>query len=461
MTRRRALSTLSWILIAVAVVAAIGITVALLRFNRPAVTVTEAVEGPAVQAFYATGTLEPADREHVIRAPVEGFIRPPTPEQSAGKAYMDKGHRVGKGQVLAVVYNEGYQSAYDKALADVKEKTARAREETSPVLQELDSRIANYGELVKASEREFQRYSRSLEQNVAAQSDYDRALDRWKTLVSEFEAFKAQKLQAVLRLERELADARSALKIAEWNLEQTKILSPVDGFVMDKPLQIGARVAINDLIVTVANSDPSNLVMRAQVDEEDVTKVTPEGFVEQAFQPASNPASQSVQAGKPAPQTQPVVGQVVRMSLYSFPDEIFTGRVLRIYPKADPERRTFEVDVAIEKPSPRMQSGMTGELAFETASRDRTLVVPSQALQEGKIWTIRGGKFADSGATVGLRGVERIEVTSGLKPGDTVVISPIAGLVPGDPVRVGEKIDPATAAGLNKPKAKEIFRGGF
>ena len=39
---------------------------------------------------------------------------------------------------------------------------------------------------------------------------------------------------------------------------------------------------------------------------------------------------------------------MVRMSLYSFPDEIFSGRVLRIYPKADPERRTFEVDVAMD-----------------------------------------------------------------------------------------------------------------
>lgn len=468
MKPRRALSFIHWIIVA-AVVLAVAITaIALLRFGRPTVTTTEVVAGPAVQAFYATGTLEPADREHVIRAPVEGFVRPPGKELAGDTPYIDKGHRVKKGQVLAVVYNEGFQYAYDKAVADVKEKAARAKEETSPVLQELDARIANYGELVEAAQREFNRYSRSLELNVAGQADYDRALDRLKTVTAEFESYKAQKLQSRLRLERELAEAQSALRIAEWNLDQARILSPVDGFVMDKPLQIGARVAVNDLIVTVANTEPWNLVMRAQVDEEDVTQVTPEGFVNQALpvvaasQAVASAPTTAASTTQPGPQTQPSPnGQIVRMSLYSFPDEIFTGRVIRIYPKADPERRTFEVDVAIEKPSPRMQSGMTGELAFETASRDQTLVAPSQALQAGRVWTVRGGKLVDSNATVGITGVERIEIVSGLQAGDTVVISPIAGLNPGDAVRVGERIDPVTAAGLNKPKAKEIFRGGF
>ena len=149
------------------------------------------------------------------------------------------------------------------------------------------------------------------------------------------------------------------------------------------------------------------------------------------------------------------------MSLYSFPDEVFVGRVTRIYPKADPDRRTFEVDIAIERPGPRMQAGMTGELAFEMASKERTLVAPSQALQDGKVWTVRDGKLTAADAAVGLRGVERIEIVSGLMAGDTVIISPVAGLTPGAAVRVGERMDPVAAAGLNKPKKKEIFRGGF
>lgn len=449
MTSPRAPSVVKWVVLTTLVVASGLAAVFLVRWSRPTVTVTEVVIGPAVQAFYATGTLEPADREHPVRTPVDGFVHAAIHNApDAGRPYVDKGDRVTRGQVLAVVYNEQFQQAFDRAAADAVEKRARADGQTSPVLQELDAKIAAYGDLVGAATREFKRYSAGMEAGAANQADFDRALDRLKTVTSDFESFKAQKLQAKLKLDRELAEAESALKTATWNLEQTKVVSPIDGYVLDMPQQLGTRVAANDLLVTVADTSPANLVMRAQVDEEDVTKV---------FQPdaAGNPTTAAAQqggSGRP---------QVVRMSLYAFADEVFVGRVTRIYPKADPERRTFEVDIAIANPSPRMQAGMTGELAFETASKDRTLVAPSQAVQDGKIWTIRDGRLTASAAEVGLRGVERVEVVSGLQPGDAVVISPVAGLAPGAAVRVGERMDPIAAAGLNKPKKKEVFRGGF
>ena len=148
------------------------------------------------------------------------------------------------------------------------------------------------------------------------------------------------------------------------------------------------------------------------------------------------------------------------MSLYSYPDRVFTGRVSRIYDKADPDRRTFEVDVKIEQPDERMAAGMTGELAFVIAAKDKATVAPRQALQNKKLFTVRDGKLAAVDAEVGLTSVERVEIVSGLNVGDRVVISPVGGLAPGQQVRT-EYMDPTTAAGLNKPKEKSIFRGGF
>src|SRR5262245_25228103 len=64
-----------------------------LRFARPVVTVTEAVEAPVVQAFYATGTILPV-REYPIKTNMAGTIQ---------EVRVDKGDSVKKGQVLAVV----------------------------------------------------------------------------------------------------------------------------------------------------------------------------------------------------------------------------------------------------------------------------------------------------------------------------------------------------------------------
>ena len=148
------------------------------------------------------------------------------------------------------------------------------------------------------------------------------------------------------------------------------------------------------------------------------------------------------------------------MTLYSFPDRVFTGKVTRVYDKADAERRTFEVDVATAEPDARMSAGMTGELAFVIDAHDGAAVVPSQALQGNRLFVVRDGKLAAIAAKVGLTSIERVEVLEGLGVGDQVVISPVGALREGQAVRTAF-MDPAAAAGLNKPKPKDLFRGGF
>src|SRR2546428_11626 len=104
MGRRRALKPLHWALIAAAVLAVgIGAVVAYL-VTRPPVTVTAVIEGPVVEAFYATGTLQPG-REYPIRATGAGIVMKPPGTQP----YVDKGDRVAAGQPLAVVADAQWQ----------------------------------------------------------------------------------------------------------------------------------------------------------------------------------------------------------------------------------------------------------------------------------------------------------------------------------------------------------------
>src|SRR6476661_5222607 len=94
MNRRRAQGAVRWVLLAAAVLAAVGGGFALYNYLRPVVTVTEVVRGPVVQAFYATGTLSPV-REHPIKASVEGTL-----ERLDEGPLIDKGSRVTRGQRL-------------------------------------------------------------------------------------------------------------------------------------------------------------------------------------------------------------------------------------------------------------------------------------------------------------------------------------------------------------------------
>lgn len=416
-------AVIRWSLIGGAIVVALGLSVIAYGYFRTSVTVTRVIEGPVVQAFYATGTLQP-EREYPVKANTAGIVR----KVSTTRPYVDKGDTVMEDEPLAMVGDPQLEFARDKAQAEVEEKRLRAEAASSPVLKEIDARIAAGGELLSAAKREQDRITRLLQAGGTSQSDFDLALDRVKRVWMDVESAKAQRESMQLQLKRELSVAEAALVAAQRDVDLQTVRSPVDGVVLDRPTSLGTHLAINDHLLQVADVRPSNLVMRAQVDEEDVTKVR--------------------------------LGQTVRMVLYSFAGEPFEGKVKRIYPKADPDRRTFEVDVAPVKPDAKFAAGMTGELAFEVQSKPSALIVPSQAVQDAKLWTVRGGRVHTIPADVGIRGVEKTEVLSGVQVGDAIIITPAAGLHDGQ--RVKEKyLDANAAAELNRPKAKELFRGGF
>jgi RND family efflux transporter MFP subunit len=419
MTRRRAQSTAKWILSAALITAAVvlGGYVAL-RFLRPVVTVTEPVEGPVVQAFYSTGTVSP-EREFPIKANVAGVIT---------EMRVDKGDRVKKGQVLAVVVDPPLQFSVDKAKAELNEKRQLADEKTSPPLMEIDAKLKGNDALTGIANREYDRLTRLVtEGSAATQTDLDRAMDRVKTLWSENESLKAQRAAKRLELQRMVDVAQAALASAQAELDKQQVRSPIDGAVLDRPISLGTRLAVNDHIMQIADVSPDNLLMRAAVDEEDINKVR--------------------------------VDQPVKMTLYSFAGEIFDGTVEKIYDKADPDRRTFEVDVKVDKRDERFAAGMTGELAFIMASKERATVVPSQALQNGMIWIARDGRLTRTDAKIGLKSVERVEIVSGINPGERVVISPVQGMAEGQTVRTSF-MDPTAAAALNKVAVStESFKG--
>lgn len=427
MNRPRALGQgyVRWVIVSAVLASAAIAAVMALRFLRPEVIVTEVVDGPVVEAFYATGTLQPA-REYEIKSEVAGILRKPEPD----KPFVDKGDRVAPGQVLGVVVDTQLTYLADKAKAELEERQKRAADD-SPVIREFDGKIKTTQELLVIAGRELGRIQELRPSGGASQTEFDQALNRVKTLSMDLEALRTQKDAMRLQLRRELRTAEAAAKIAEWNLQQQVLRCPRDleeARVLDRPVSVGTRLAVNDHVMWVADVRPEKLVMRAQVDEDDVTKVRP--------------------------------GQTVQIVLYSYAGRPFEGKVTRISDQADPERRTYEVDVAVTAPDPRFAAGMTGELAFEVQNKQGVPRVPTQAVQDGRLYAVRDGRVVATDAQVGVRALDKAEILSGLRAGERVLLSPIGEV--GEGARVRERFQPfADAAAENKPKSRDIFRGGF
>jgi HlyD family secretion protein len=393
--------------IAAAVLAAIGVGgwLAYSSWVVPTVVVTELVEGPVVQAFYATGTLLP-HREHPIKSNVEGVLV---------EVLVEKGASVRKDQKVALVRAEDSLMKFTQAQADYDMKQELARAD-SPILREFDARIAAAKTQIDVAERELARL-RELDNEIgSSDQEIDRAREAVQTATSLLASLEATKESKRLELARDAKVAKAALDIAQWNLDEQTIVSPIDGVVLDHPAAVGTRLRVNDDVMKVANVAPAALVMRAAVDEEDKTQVR--------------------------------LGQTVKASLYSYPDRVFTGRVHEIYPMADPTRRTFEVDVKIEPPEPTFSAGMTGELAFVVESKEKAVVAPSQAVQGGRLWLVKDGRLEPVEVTVGLKSIERTEIVRGAAAGETIVVGPAGELKAGQRVQTS-RVDPKAAAGEN------------
>jgi multidrug efflux pump subunit AcrA (membrane-fusion protein) len=400
----------------VAALMAIG-WVALL-VTQPSVVVTQVVQAPVVEAFYSTGTVAPY-HEFNIRSSVAGIV----------KVLVDKGDHVKANQPVAIVVAPERQFNLDKAKAELRATEQMADPQSSPALIELRAKATAADEQLKLAQREEQRLQDAVAKTAASQTDLDKASDRVQSARSAAESFKAEVAAKKIELDMQVEVAHAAVAQAQSQFDLQTVVSPVSGVVLDRPVSSGTRLAENDHILQLADVSNSNLVMRAQVDEEDKNKLRPP--VEGAQLPDM---------------------QEVRVALYSFPDHLpFVGRVLRVYDKADPDRRTYEVDVKLEDESIPLAAGMTGELAFIVSRKDKATVVPSQAVQSGHVWIVRNGKLVMSDAVIGLRSIERTEVVSGIDPQDQVLISPVHGLEAGQRVRT-ETMDPVTAAGLNRPK---------
>jgi cobalt-zinc-cadmium efflux system membrane fusion protein len=121
-------------------------------------------------------------------------------------------------------------------------------------------------------------------------------------------------------------------------------------------------------------------------------------------------------------------GATVRITTESYPGEIFTGKVSYIGDVVNAESRTLPVRVEIANPKHRLKPGMFATAEVVTgASWSQVILIPSSAVQKlaGKTTVFvraKDGSFAKREVELGRESGNGVEVKSGLKEGEEVVV---------------------------------------
>ncbi len=224
-----------------------------------------------------------------------------------------EGDRVRRGQLLVRLDAEELEADVRRAEAAARAAEARLRDlRAGARQQEIDEARANLRNATATrvwTERDFKRAQELYAKDLVAMADVDRARQAYEVAV-ENQAAAGDRLElwragpradAVAAAEADLAQARAALAMAAKRLTEMRLVSPIDGFVLHKHMEVGETVNPGVAILTLM--DPVDMWLRAYVPETDVGRVR--------------------------------IGQVAAVSVDAFPGRTFAGTVTEIASQAE------------------------------------------------------------------------------------------------------------------------------
>jgi HlyD family secretion protein len=367
----------------------------------PVVTVqAAAVETKTIQDTIDTdAVLYPRDEAAIVPkvvAPIKKF-------------YVERGTQVRAGQLLAGLENQdlvgaltenqgGYEQAeasYKGALQTASQDLQVAKEQLDAAQKLYDSREALYKQGAMAA-KDVEDAGIALTQ---ARNQYDLAQKDYNLKVAE----------------GQLTAAKGRTLSAQAQLNYTKIVSPINGVVTDRPYYAGETPSSGSPILTVM--DLSSVVARAYV--------SPQQAAELHVGDAA-----SLSPGGGGPQT--------------------PGKVTVVSPALDPNSTTVQVWVEAPNPGTRLKPGSTVSLSIVVKTVKDALVVPTQAVLTAPDATTSvmvigsDGQAHETSVKTGIRAGGEVQISSGLRKGQQVVTAGAYGLPDGTKVTVSAS--PASGA---------------
>ncbi len=345
--------------------------------NEPKFRFDKITRGDIEMAVTATGTVNPVTTV-LVGTQVSGTIK---------NIYVDFNSPVKKGQLIAQI---------DPALFEAQVNQARAN---------LLSAKANL-EKADASEvdakRTMERNKELVSKNLIAQSDFDTAETNYETAKASVSAAQAQVKQS-----------EAALSSAETNLFYTKIISPVDGIVVSRNVDVGQTVAASFQTPTLFSiaQDLTKMQIDTNVAEADIGNVK--------------------------------VGEDVEFTVDAYPDITFKGKVwqVRNSPITVQNVVTYDVVIQVNNPELKLKPGMTANVSIIISIKKDALRIPNAALrfrppEKGKttaqqkgsaVWILEQGKPRRVPITTGISDGSYTELVSGgLSEGQQLIVESLA-----------------------------------
>lgn len=295
------------------------------------------------------------------------------------------GDRVSRGQTVAKMEDRAIREQVNQVRAniEVNQATLAARQNDLTVAKNALDRART-----------------SFERGLLSQAGLEDAEARHASAQSQVTVAQAQLVSTQARLDE-----------LTVTLNDTNVVSPVDGFVGRRALDQGAFAGANTVILSVVDIGVVRMVAN---------------LVEKDFR--------RVQSGAQA-----------RVEVDAFPGEQFTGQVSRVAPVFDPATRTATMEIEVPNPGFRLKPGMYARVRLTAERRPDALTVARAAVVDiqGRrgVYVVEDSVAHFREVQTGISDGDRVEITNGVNEGVRVVTTGALA------IRDGERIAVAAAGG--------------
>jgi RND family efflux transporter MFP subunit len=357
----------------------------------------EAVRRDSVRrAVDVVGTLAAVDQV-TISSEADGKVM---------RILADLGDRVTAGQVLIQIDHEKQQYTYEQqqaALARALAQYGATDPQHLPDIEKTPDALKANADLVQATQA-FDRASELFKRTLISQQ----ALDDAQAGLHSKRAIYNAALQNGKNLRASIQASEATMKLAGRQLRDTDIRAPFDGFVEKRLVNLGELVKTQMPVMAVVRLNPLKVI--AEIPE------------------------------KMAPWIN--AGQAVDLQVDAYQDRKFTGKVSRISPGVNTATRAFPFEALVPNPDAALKPGTFARVHIESGKIDTVLTLPYAALQYrygvNRVFVVDGNKLAIRELAVGERLGDRIEVVSGVKPGERVALTDVDTLADGALVTVAK-----------------------
>ncbi|HET9280636.1 MAG TPA: efflux RND transporter periplasmic adaptor subunit [Candidatus Angelobacter sp.] len=351
--------------------------------------------GDLAKSVVATGKIEPITNVEV-KSKASGIVQ---------KLLVDYGDPVKKGQVLAELDKEQILAEVDQQKASLQAAEAAARAADADLQH---AKVDAEGPDIPMLKRAYERAQSMAKEGVVSQSTLDDAQKNYEMAVNKQELGRANVVSANSKLkqaEAQVAQAKAQLDEKQKEYENSTIVSPIDGVVLSRDVEVGTAVSSililgSSATLVMTLGDIHSVYVKGKVDESDIGRV--------------------------------YIGQQARIKVESYKDKTFSGKVTKISPMGVEKDNvtTFEVRVSIDNSSGELKSQMTANAEILLEEHKGILMVPEGALiyDKDRKASVQvpdpaakdGHKKVD--VTVGISNGSKTELLSGLKEGQQVIL---------------------------------------